>query len=114
MSAVAPRGLGVWWRALRAYSFPASAVPVAVGAALALERGSANWALLPVVIVCSVLFQAATNVIDDYFDYERGVDEEDPDDESNGARGCLPEGCSRRGRSLYTGLGSSGRVSCSV
>lgn len=87
----APRGIGIslWWRAVRAYSFPASAVPVLVGAALALEHGDALWGLFPVVLLCSVLFQAGTNAINDYFDFIRGVDEDDP---RSGSSGVLTRG----------------------
>ncbi len=62
MNATARRGgFGVRWKALRAYSFPASVVPVLVGAALALDAGGEiYWGLLPVVLVCAVLFHAGT------------------------------------------------------
>ena len=74
---VAPRSsLSIWLQAVRAFSFPASIVPVLVGAALARSyEGVADWRLLPLVIVCSVLFHAATNVISDYFDFRKGVDQ---------------------------------------
>lgn len=86
-------GLSVWWQALRAYSFPASVVPVLVGAALALDSGGgAYWGLLPVVLVCSVLFHAGTNVINDYFDFVRGVDK---DNTYNGSSGVLTKGLLR-------------------
>ena len=67
--------LSVWLRALRAFAFPASIVPVLLGAALALScEGPVMWQLLPVVFVCSLLFHAGTNVLNDYFDFMRGVD----------------------------------------
>lgn len=69
--------LGIWFRAVRAFSFPASVVPVLVGAALAAShQGDVAWNLLPLVVVCSVLFHAATNVMNDYFDFRRGVDQD--------------------------------------
>lgn len=84
---------GILWQAVRAYSFPASVVPVVVGAALALEHeGGVLWGLLPVVLACSVLFQAGTNVINDYFDFTRGVDTNDP---NNGSSGVLTKGLMR-------------------
>ncbi len=53
--------------------------------ALALDHeGDTLWGLLPVVLACSVLFQAGTNVINDYFDYARGVDQNDPHSGSSG------------------------------
>lgn len=78
-------GLGVWWRTLRTYSPPASVVPVLVGTALALgSGGEVAWGLLPVVLVCAVLFHAGTNVINDYFDLVGGVDKDDPHGGSSG------------------------------
>ena len=86
-------GLGIWLQALRAYSFPASVVPVLVGAVLALDLGDrVSWGLLPVVLACSVLFHAGTNVINDYFDFVRGVDK---DDTYNGSSGVLTKGLLR-------------------
>lgn len=52
-------------------------VPVLVGAALALSHeGAVSWILFPLVIVCSLLFHAATNVLSDYFDFKKGVDQD--------------------------------------
>jgi 1,4-dihydroxy-2-naphthoate polyprenyltransferase len=67
--------LAVWFQATRAFSFPASIVPVAVGAVMAARsEGPVAWWLLPFVAVASVLMHAGTNVISDYFDYLKGVD----------------------------------------
>lgn len=81
-------GFGVLLQALRAYSFPASVVPVLVGAVLALDPGDGDvsWGLLPVVLACSILFHAGTNATNDYFDFVRGVDK---DDAYNGSSGVL-------------------------
>ncbi|CAA9444361.1 MAG: 1,4-dihydroxy-2-naphthoate polyprenyltransferase [uncultured Rubrobacteraceae bacterium] len=98
-------GIGVWWRAVRAYSFPASVAPVLVGAALALESGNALWGLLPVVLLCSVLFQAGTNAINDYFDFVRGVDEDDP---YSGSSGVLTKGLLRPSEVFVYGVGLFG------
>ena len=113
MASVAGRsGLGIWWQALRAYSFPASVTPVVVGAAAALGHEGVNlWGMLPVVLLCSVLFQAGTNVINDYFDYARGVDQNDP---YNGSSGVLTRGLMRPRAASPTGRDSSRRAYCSV
>jgi 1,4-dihydroxy-2-naphthoate octaprenyltransferase len=104
MASVAGRsGLGIWWQALRAYSFPASVTPVVVGAAAALGHEGVNlWGMLPVVLLCSVLFQAGTNVINDYFDYARGVDQNDP---YNGSSGVLTRGLMRPRAAFAYGAG---------
>lgn len=81
--------LAVWLQAVRAFSFPASIVPVAVGAVLAAHfDGSVAWWLLPFIAVASVLMQAGTNLVSDYFDYVKGVDK----DYTYGSSGVLTAG----------------------
>lgn len=70
--------LGRWMVAVRPWSFPASAMPVAVTLAYLFWRNaeidwiSGVWAIINVII-----FHAAGNVWSDYFDYRKGVDTED-------------------------------------
>ncbi len=67
-----------WIQAIRAFSFPASAVPVLLGASLALGHpGPIAWKLLPVIALCALLMHAGTNVIGEYFDFIKGVDRAD-------------------------------------
>jgi 1,4-dihydroxy-2-naphthoate octaprenyltransferase len=79
MGATAParqRGkLRIWAQAVRAFSFTASIIPVALGAALAASSGQPiAWPLLPLVVACALLYHAGTNLVSDYFDHCRGVD----------------------------------------
>jgi 1,4-dihydroxy-2-naphthoate octaprenyltransferase len=94
--------LSIFWQSLRLYSLPAALVPVLVGSALAFSYhgGSAVWALLPVVIACSLLFQMGTNVINDYCDYTRGVDQDRP---SGGGSGVLTANLMGPGRAFVEG-----------
>lgn len=63
---------------MRPFSFTASMVPVFLGAALApLLQYSARWELLPLVAVASLMIHAATNLINEYYDYQKGVDRPD-------------------------------------
>jgi 1,4-dihydroxy-2-naphthoate octaprenyltransferase len=81
--------LAVWLQAVRAFSFPASIVPVAVGAVLAAHsEGPVAWWLVPFVAVASVLMHAGTNLVSDYFDYRKGVDK----DYTYGSSGVLVNG----------------------
>ena len=70
----------ILWRATRAYSFPASVVPVLLGTVLAargygeLGRGQFNVSTLVIVLLGAVLAHFGANVINDYFDYLKGVD----------------------------------------
>ena len=50
--------------------------------------GGFRWGLLPVVILCSLLFHAGTNLLNDYADYKKGVDK----DYSFGGSRILPDG----------------------
>jgi len=66
-----------WIQAIRVFSFTASILPVFVGAALTLyQKEPIAWGLFPIVIICSILFQAATNLISDYDDFKNGVDQD--------------------------------------
>ncbi len=67
--------LRVWLTAIRPFSFTASVTPVLVGAVLALSyRDEVYWFLLPIVVLCSLLFHAATNLVSEYYDFDKGVD----------------------------------------
>jgi 1,4-dihydroxy-2-naphthoate octaprenyltransferase len=67
--------LSIWLQAVRAFSFTASITPVFVGAMFALSHGGeVYWWLFPLVVICSLLFHAGTNLVSDYFDFQRGVD----------------------------------------
>ncbi len=87
-----PATAGVWWQATRAYSFPASIVPVLLGAALAWRGYGANLRnfdalAFALTLVGALLAHASGNVWNDYFDYRRGVDTR-PEHGS----GVLPQG----------------------
>jgi 1,4-dihydroxy-2-naphthoate octaprenyltransferase len=69
--------LKVWLQAIRVFSLTASIIPVLVGAALAFYMNEdVLWQWLPVVAFCSVLLHAGTNLVSDYFDYNKGVDKD--------------------------------------
>ncbi|MFA6350123.1 MAG: 1,4-dihydroxy-2-naphthoate octaprenyltransferase [Candidatus Omnitrophota bacterium] len=71
-----PKQLLIWIKACRGYSFTASIIPCFISASLALYlRPQADWLLLPVIIICSVLLHAATNLTNDYYDFKKGVDQ---------------------------------------
>ena len=67
-----------YWRATRAYSFPASVVPVLVGTALAARGyGGApafDAGTFLVTLLGAVLAHFGANVLNDYFDFLYGVD----------------------------------------
>lgn len=70
----------VLWRATRAYSLPASVVPVLLGSVLAARgygvdgAGRFHAVAFALTLVGAVLAHFGANVINDYFDYIKGVD----------------------------------------
>lgn len=74
-----------WFRSLRAYSFPASLVPVLIAAALASQDTPSQvaWRLVLPFALATLLFHAGTNVLNDYFDYRHGVDRPGDSDPSH-------------------------------
>lgn len=77
-SAVQRSKLSIWFQAVRPFAFTASMTPVIVGAVLAIPYpGEVQWALFPLVVICSLLFHAGTNVVSEYYDFKHGVDRVD-------------------------------------
>jgi len=69
------QGIRLWLQAVRIYAFPASAVPLALGALTAHRSGGkVDWWLLPAVLLAGFLLHAATNLQNDRDDFVRGVD----------------------------------------
>ena len=67
-----------WIQAIRVFSLTASVIPVLVGSVLAFASPvKADWRLFPIVFVCGVLYHAATNLINDYYDFRNRVDTAD-------------------------------------
>ncbi|MFA5088313.1 MAG: 1,4-dihydroxy-2-naphthoate octaprenyltransferase [Candidatus Omnitrophota bacterium] len=70
-------GIKIWLKAARPFTFTASVIPVLLGGVMALSFGGETaWPLFLIFLVCSVLFHAATNLINDYYDFQKGVDKE--------------------------------------
>ena len=68
-------GIRLWLQAVRIYAFPASAIPLALGALSAHRSGSPiDWWLLPAVMLGGMLLHAACNLQNDRDDFVRGVD----------------------------------------
>ena len=63
-----------WLGVLRLWSLTASAVPVAVGAALAALDGRFSWLLLALTLLSGGLLQTAANLLNTYGDFLSGVD----------------------------------------
>ncbi|MCC7206722.1 MAG: 1,4-dihydroxy-2-naphthoate octaprenyltransferase [Anaerolineae bacterium] len=70
------RAVRIWWRATRPFSFTAATIPVLLGTAIAAYQGHFNIGLFVLALVGSVAFQAGTNMINDYYDFTKGADNE--------------------------------------
>lgn len=66
--------LKTWFLALRPWSYTASAIPVALGTALAAEQGSFSAGLFLLTLIGGIAVHAGTNLINTYGDYISGVD----------------------------------------
>ncbi|GEN54238.1 1,4-dihydroxy-2-naphthoate polyprenyltransferase [Halobacillus faecis] len=69
-------GFQVWWRLLRPHTLTAAFVPVFVGTMLAATEQTINFWLFAAMLLASILIQAATNMFNEYYDYKRGLDNE--------------------------------------
>lgn len=66
-----------WITATRFWSFPVSAMPVIVTAAFLLWKGyDISWLCVILALIGNVMFHAAGNVLSDWWDYRKGVDNE--------------------------------------
>ena len=67
----------LWIKALRAYSYPASVVPIVLGTALAYRQlGGIHWGAFLIALVGGIFLHTGCNLINDVYDYRRGIDRE--------------------------------------
>ncbi|GGJ99699.1 1,4-dihydroxy-2-naphthoate octaprenyltransferase [Lentibacillus kapialis] len=69
-------GLQIWWRLLRPHTLTASFIPVFVGTMFALTSHEINLLLFFAMLLASILIQSATNMFNEYYDFIRGLDNE--------------------------------------
>ncbi|ESU31006.1 1,4-dihydroxy-2-naphthoate prenyltransferase [Bacillus sp. 17376] len=67
----------VWWQLTRPHTLTAAFAPVLLGTALAIEySGGIHWGMFLAMLIASLLIQAATNMFNEYYDFKRGLDNE--------------------------------------
>lgn len=79
-STLPPKGPKLWLMAARAYSFPASIIPVLFGSVLAVLLNPGlkfNFLNFILCLIGCILVQVGTNLINDIYDYDKGIDKED-------------------------------------
>lgn len=70
-------GFQVWWRLLRPHTLTASFIPVFVGTMFAYVNENAfHFTLFIAMLFASIFIQAATNMFNEYYDFVRGLDNE--------------------------------------
>lgn len=72
----ADSGWRVWWQLTRPHTLTASFAPVFLGTMIALQYSPIDWILFLAMLVASLLIQAATNMFNEYYDFARGLDNE--------------------------------------
>lgn len=65
---------GEWFRLSRPFTLTASAVPVLFGASLAVADGAFSFGPFLAMLLASLLIQAATNMFNEFYDEQRGLD----------------------------------------
>ncbi|MGF2617551.1 1,4-dihydroxy-2-naphthoate polyprenyltransferase [Rossellomorea vietnamensis] len=70
------KGWRIWWQLTRPHTLTAAFVPVLLGTALAVQYGEIDWLLFLAMLAASILIQAATNMFNEYYDFARGLDNE--------------------------------------
>ena len=63
-----------WVEISRPFALTATAIPVLLGTVMAWGDGFFQWDLLAASLVAAVLLQVATNIINEVYDFRRGVD----------------------------------------
>ena len=72
----APGSLSAWLHAIRYHSFTASIIPILTGSALALLDRQFSWPLVVAMLIAAIACHAGANMANDYFDFQKGVDNE--------------------------------------
>jgi len=95
-----PGKIALWFRAVRPFAYSASIIPVALGGLWAFGEGPINWINFVLAIIAGVLFHTGTNLVNDYYDFKKGVDREG----TFGSSGVLVAGLMRPRQILYGGI----------
>lgn len=70
-----------WLIILRAYSWPASLVPVILGSVIAWRHGRFSWLDFCLTAAAALLAHSAANLANTYFDFVNGVDKKESADD---------------------------------
>ncbi len=83
-----PSTLEGWLLVTKPRTLTAAIVPVLLGTSLAFADGKVDWLSATIALICSLLIQIATNIINDLYDFRKGAD----NDKRLGAKKALTAG----------------------
>jgi len=69
-----------WFIILRAYSWPASIIPMLIGSAMAYKYGNFRFIDFILTFIAGLSLHSAANLSNTYFDFKNGVDQKGADD----------------------------------
>ncbi len=69
-----------WFIILRAYSWPASIVPIIISGVYSYKNGWFNWFDFILIFIAGLAIHLGANVLNTYYDYKNGIDDENADD----------------------------------
>jgi len=69
--------LKIWFMALRPKTLTAAVAPMMIGTAMAVESGGGHVPIAVVCLLTALLLQIGTNIANDYYDFQKGVDSVD-------------------------------------
>lgn len=72
----ADKGWRIWWQLTRPHTLTASFVPVLLGTIIALGESRLNITMFILMMLATLFLQAATNMFNEYYDFKRGLDNE--------------------------------------
>lgn len=72
----ADSGWRIWWQLTRPHTLTAAFAPVFLGTMIALTHGKLHFPLFFAMLIASLFIQMATNMFNEYYDFKRGLDNE--------------------------------------
>jgi 1,4-dihydroxy-2-naphthoate octaprenyltransferase len=98
--------LSVWFRVIRVRFLLASVIAVSVGLAIAWRQNLTIDPLDAILTFCGVLsLHASVDLLNDYWDYKRGIDTATKRTKMSGGTGVLPEGLLQPSSVYRAGIG---------
>ena len=98
--------LSVWFRVIRVRFLLASVIAVSVGLAIAWHQNLIINPLDAILTFCGVLaLHASVDLLNDYWDYKRGIDTATKRTKMSGGTGVLPEGLLQPSSVYRAGIG---------